>query len=430
MSELLRSVSWLNEYVAARLSEDTVLSNLSIVGEISGGRRYPSGHYYFTLKDDRAQVSCVFFSIARARLAFEPKDGMKVVCRARAALYQKDGRFQLIVQHLEEEGVGQLYRRFLETKSRLEKEGLFDPAKKRPIPYWPKRIGVITSSAGAVLSDMIVVLRKQAPSFDLLLYPTAVQGENAPGEIVQAIEQANRERKVDVLIVGRGGGSFEDLYAYNEEIVVRAIRDSKIPVISAVGHETDVTLADFAADLRMPTPTAAAGAVMPQRKELSTALERVKNRLTLSLQRLVEQRRRELSSWQTRIALRHPARVLETKRQTLDLLRDQLLRSLRRKKEDDERSLHLLKQTIERQIREALHRASVTLAGTKERLALLHPAAALKRGYAFVTTSDGRIIQSTTETNVGADLIIRLTDGSLAVTVDDIKKETEDESDG
>ena len=210
--------------------------------------------------------------------------------RARAALYQKDGRFQLIVQHLEEEGVGQLYRRFLETKSRLEKEGLFDPAKKRPIPYWPKRIGVITSSAGAVLSDMIVVLRKQAPSFDLLLYPTAVQGENAPGEIVQAIEQANRERKVDVLIVGRGGGSFEDLYAYNEEIVVRAIRDSKIPVISAVGHETDVTLADFAADLRMPTPTAAAGAVMPQRKELSTALERVKNRLTLSLQRLVEQK--------------------------------------------------------------------------------------------------------------------------------------------
>lgn len=421
----VRSVSWLNDYVAQRLSDDPILANLSIVGEIAGGRRYPSGHYYFTLKDESAQVSCVFFSIQRARLGFEPRDGMRVICQARAALYPKDGRFQLIVQRLVQDGVGDLHRRFVETKARLEKEGLFAPELKRPLPFWPKRIGVVTSSAGAVLHDMIVVLKEHAPSFDLLLYPTAVQGEHAPLEIARAIERANRQRKVDVLIVGRGGGSFEDLYAYNEEIVVRAIRNSEIPVISAVGHETDVTLSDFAADLRMPTPTAAAAAVMPARKQLQNALAQTMARLSLSLRRQLKSQRQTLEAWHSRITLRHPARLLDMKRQTLDLTRERLPRALSARIEREQRTLESLKRSIEGHVLSTFNAEVRRADRVKERLHLLHPKNVLARGYAFLSDKNGVVLQRTSETKKGAKLIAHLSDGALEVTVDAINRDND-----
>ena len=418
-----RSDSWLNRYVARRLGGDPVRSELAVVGEISGGKLYPSGHYYFTLKDQDAQVSCVFFGLARQRLAFRPENGMKVLCYARAGLYQKDGRFQLTVVRIEEEGIGDLHRRFLETKERLEKEGLFAAERKKEIPVWPARIGVVTSMSGAVLSDILFVLRKNAPSFDLLLYPAAVQGADAPAQIAGAVRQANRDKKVDVLIVGRGGGSFEDLFAFNEEIVVRAVFDSEIPVISAVGHETDITLIDFAADLRMPTPSAAAARVMPSRAELAAALAHAVRRMETAFAVNRGEKRRRLAEWLRRAAGRHPSRVLEHRQQALDLAAASLRGQMQRGQEERRRELDRVTEQIGRAMKATMLRTGMTLSHAIGRLGSLNPEAILGRGYAYVTDREGRLVPGAAKTAAGAQLQVHFHDGKADVTVDRVSVE-------
>ena len=260
------SVSQLNEYVRRLLAGDPMLRSLRVQGEISGFKRYTSGHLYFTLKDEEACVSCVMFRSAAETLDFRPQDGQRVTIRGSASLYPQRGQFQLYVETMQREGVGELYMRFEALKRRLTAEGLFDQAIKKEIPAYPRVIGVATSRTGAVLRDIVRVARRRDPNISILLAPTSVQGAGAAGEIVHALEQLNRQGEADVILCGRGGGSIEDLWPFNEEIVARAIRASKIPVISCVGHETDFTIADFAADLRAPTPSAAGAMPLPHRR--------------------------------------------------------------------------------------------------------------------------------------------------------------------
>ena len=258
------SVSQLNEYVRRLLAGDPMLRSLRVQGEISGFKRYTSGHLYFTLKDETASVSCVMFRTAAESLDFRPQDGQRVTISGSASLYPQRGQYQLYVERMQREGVGELYMRFEALKRKLAAEGLFDQAIKKEIPAYPRVIGVATSPTGAVLRDIVRVARRRDPNISILLAPTSVQGAGAAAEIVQAIELLNRQGEADVILCGRGGGSIEDLWPFNEEIVARAIRASKIPVISCVGHETDFTIADFAADLRAPTPSAAAELAVPE----------------------------------------------------------------------------------------------------------------------------------------------------------------------
>lgn len=422
MNSTIRSVAWLNQYVADQLTADPVLQNLAIVGEISGGKLYPSGHYYFTLKDREAQVSCVFFGMARQRLNFRPENGMKVVCHARATLYGRDGRFQLIVARMEEEGVGDLHTRFLQTKTKLEAAGLFAAEHKIPLPFWPKRIGVITSASGAVLSDMLFVLRKDAPSFDLLLYPVAVQGPEAAGQIAHAIQVANAEQKVDVLIVGRGGGSFEDLYAFNEEVVVCAIFASTIPIISAVGHETDVTLADFAADLRMPTPTAAAARVMPKRSELLTHNAQMRAQIVRLLKQRLNQETRHLQDLLRHHDRNHPEAVLQMRKTALERQRTDLQLAVRRALDKAE-ALLIRQQERQRAALQRAHQvAGLALQTNLARLRSLSPTSVLARGYALVTDDAGRTVSSVATLDLAERLLIRFQDGRVTTSVEAVEQ--------
>ncbi|MHB8962752.1 MAG: exodeoxyribonuclease VII large subunit, partial [Saccharofermentanales bacterium] len=266
------SVSQLNRYVASVLDSDPNLSGIQVTGEISSFRRYPSGHLYFNLKDASCSVSCVMFKSSADTIRFHPEDGMKVIVDSRASLYDRDGKFQLYVNFMKQDGVGDLYAAFELLKQKLQAEGLFDAEFKKSIPLLPRRIGVATSASGAVIRDIINVLGRRFPGFNLLLAPVKVQGEGAAASIVKAIETFNQRDDIDVIIVGRGGGSMEDLWCFNDEAVARAVFASCIPIVSAVGHETDFTICDFAADLRAPTPSAAAELVVPVRQELEDRL--------------------------------------------------------------------------------------------------------------------------------------------------------------
>ena len=273
------TVSELNEYVDLMLSRDPFMGELTVTGEISAFKRHTSGHLYFTLKDDAASVRCVMFRPNALRLSFFPKDGMSVRIEGRAGLYGRDGSFQVYAERMEKTGDGALYQKFLALREELKGRGWFDESLKKPIPFLPRAVGVVTSGTGAAIEDIRNVIARRFPNMPIRLYPVAVQGEKAAGEIAAAIRQADRERRCDVLIVGRGGGSLEDLWAFNEEIVVAAVHDCTLPVISAVGHEIDFSLTDFAADLRAPTPSAAAELAVPELGKLKDGLAQSRDRL-------------------------------------------------------------------------------------------------------------------------------------------------------
>jgi exodeoxyribonuclease VII large subunit len=266
-----------------------------VEGEVSNLRSPPSGHIYFTLKDDFSQIRAVLFKMQARTLRFIPEDGLEVICRGRVSLYEKRGDYQLILESIEPKGIGALQLAFLQLKERLEKEGLFDPARKKPIPMIPHKIGIITSPTGAVIQDMLHILERRYENLHILLYPVRVQGEGASSEIAEAIKYFNKSTGVDVIIVGRGGGSLEDLWAFNEERVARAIYHSKIPIISAVGHETDYTIADFVADLRAPTPSAAAGLVVRDKREVENILRYLRHRLETQMIQILQGYRTDLS---------------------------------------------------------------------------------------------------------------------------------------
>ncbi len=391
------TVSGLTRYLSQRLGEDPLLQDLWVEGEISNLSRPSSGHLYFTIKDAGAQLRCVMWRSEAARLRFAPADGMAVAVHGYLGIYEAGGQYQLYADSIQPAGEGALFQEFLRLKARLEAEGLFDVARKRPIPAPARRIGIITSPSGAALRDMLHTLRRRNPLVEVVFAPAPVQGEEAPPLLVTALEQLNRTAKPDVILLARGGGSLEDLWAFNDERLVRAIAASNAPVISGVGHETDFTLADFAADLRAPTPTAAAELATPiTLQDLYSALQAQRNRLQTSLQRILENHRRVWNDLQKRLHFESPARRLQSAYQRLDDLARRLL----------------IAQTHH------LETVRMYLRGRERQLLALNPLDVLERGYALVTRrADGQVVSSCQSVHAGEALNVRVWDGEFEAAV-------------
>ena len=396
------SITQLNEYVRMLLDGNAVLSDIWIKGEISGMKgQYGTGHLYFSVKDTDAAVSAVMFRSAAARLKFTPKDGMKVLLHGRVSVYTARGQYQFYADCMEADGLGSLYLAFEQCKARLEAEGLFDPARKKPIPRMPKRVGIITSPTGAAIRDIINVTGRRYPQGELLIFPSLVQGEQAPAYLAGGIRYFNRARNVDVIIIGRGGGSIEDLWAFNDERLAREIAACEIPVISAVGHETDFTICDFVADLRAPTPSAAAELVFPDRLALKAELDARLARIGALTQSGVQARRRQLQTLSASRALRSPAMVLAEKQMRIDELWVRL-------------------QNASGQM---LARKQQALGASVGKLEALSPLAVLQRGYAVAADGSGEVATSASAFKVGQPITVRFADGAVHATVDSIEKE-------
>jgi exodeoxyribonuclease VII large subunit len=430
------SVSRLNE--TARQLLESELGNVWVEGEVSNLARPASGHVYFSLKDAGAQVRCAMFRTRNRALGFEARDGMKVVAYGRVSLYTPRGDYQLIVEALEAAGEGLLRLRFEQLKRKLNEEGLFDAALKRPLPRWPRAIGVVTSASGAAVRDIITVLRRRCPALPVIVYPTSVQGEGAAAEIAAAIATANRRAECDVLIVGRGGGSLEDLWSFNEEIVARAIHDSTIPVVSAVGHEVDFTIADMVADLRAATPSAAAELVSPDMLEVETRLQQSRQRLVQIMAQTLKRQSRELE--QLRRRLISPRRRLELHFQRLDELLARLPTALTTQLALKRSQLRALEARVAShsprarlaahngQLEHVSHRLSAAmrrglelkdarLSRCERVLRALGPGATLDRGYAIVTDAAGQVVRDAEQAVVGATLTTRLARGRFDAEV-------------
>jgi exodeoxyribonuclease VII large subunit len=358
-----------------------------IAGEISNFRPAASGHWYFTLKDEAAQVDCVMFRGRAAALDWQPAEGMRVEARALATLYEPRGRFQLNVEHMRRAGLGPLYERFLKLKAKLEAEGLFDPAAKRPIPDHPKQIGILTSLQAAALRDVLTTLRRRNASIPVIVYPVPVQGEGAAAKIAQMLATANARAECDVLLLVRGGGSIEDLWQFNEEAVARAIRASRIPVVVGVGHETDVTIADFAADRRAPTPTAAAEMVSPSREELVARVGELARRATREALRRIEYAMQAVDALARRLV--HPRERLQTSRQMLVQFATRLALAAARR----------------------MDAFDAQLARLKASLASLDPQAVLERGYSLTRDARGAVVRDAARLQVGERLTTTLAKG-------------------
>lgn len=436
------TISRLN-HVARSILEGS-LPLIWVEGEISNFSRPASGHWYFSLKDNAAQVRCAMFRNRNMLLKFAPGNGAQVLARAQVTLYENRGDFQLIIEHLEEAGDGALRRAFEELKQRLAKEGLFDAARKRPLPALPARIGVITSPHGAALRDILSVLRRRFPSIPVLIYPTAVQGAKAGGEIAAAVQLASARQECDVLILARGGGSLEDLWAFNEEVVARAIHQCTIPVVCGVGHETDFTIADFVADLRAPTPSVAAEMVSPDGEDWLRRTRRVEQRLLQLLRARLSDTRRTVASLSQR--LQHPAQRLLRQSQRLDELALRLAQAQRQHLRSATQHLHtlranLLQHSPEHTLRDfgyrhaqqqarlhlALRRVlevyAQRLAGAGHALQAISPLATLGRGYALIQrTIDGQVVKQSGDVAPGDTLEARLGRGRLWCTVEKTSK--------
>lgn len=436
------TVTRLNSAVRMILEQD--LGLVWLTGELSNLAMPSSGHWYFSLKDLGAQVRCAMFKGNNRRVAFRPQDGMQVLVQARVSLYEPRGDYQLIIESMQPAGDGVLALRFEELKRRLGAEGLFDESRKLPLPREPRAVGLITSATGAALHDMLTVLKRRAPDLPVFIYPTQVQGSAAIGQIVAAIAKANQRAEVDVLIVGRGGGSLEDLWCFNEEAVARAIAHSAIPVVSAVGHEVDVTISDFAADLRAPTPSAAAELVAPDNQARIQRLAHLKQRLLQAMNRQQTAARHDFILLQKRLDHQDPKRRLEQQSQRLDELSTRLQQLLHQRLHQGERRLANLELRLQGKSPERLlaagkrrHQlaeerlyaliakrqdlASHRLAMLTARLDGVSPLATLGRGYSITRTPRGEVISRADQVSSGDQLITTLAQGSLQVRVEGIK---------
>lgn len=393
------TVTELNEYARRLLAGDPLLRNVEVTGEISGYKHHFSGHRYFSLKDASSRIQCVMFRQDAMSLDFTPSDGMKVTVIGSASVFVRDGSYQLYVNSMRKSGLGELYVRFEQLKSKLAAEGLFDPARKREIPMMPRKIGIVTAQTGAAVRDMIRVARRRNPNIGILVAPCTVQGAAAVPEIIRSIQRLNANGECDVLLVGRGGGSIEDLWAFNEEAVARAIASSRIPVISCVGHEIDFTIADFVADLRAPTPSAAAELAVPVLSELQDSLASLRSRLSRSLENAQQLRRIALNRLNSSSVLTSPSRILIEERrlalrQSVDRLNGALLRQSER----------------------ARHR----LDATTGMLRVLNPSGVVDRGYAIIR-KNGLIATSTQSIHLGDSLEISMSDGTVTTIATNVK---------
>ena len=400
MAQQVLSISQLNEYIRGKLDADALLSGVAVRGEISNYKVYPSGHHYFTLKDEASALKCVMFKGNALRLRFRPDNGVKVIAMGKISVYPRDGVYQLYCTAMAMDGVGDLYAAFEQLKAKLAAQGLFDPAHKKPIPKYPKVIGIVTSSAGAAIHDMLRILRKRYPLCQVRLLPVRVQGAEAPGEIAAAIRYANHYQLADLLIVGRGGGSIEDLWAFNDERVAYAIYQSEIPVISAVGHEPDVTISDFVADLRAATPSNAAELAVPDRDALRQNLDSMSDAMASILNRQVKFARQHLNVLSRSAALRSPTGYLDQKRKQLELLNNRLSSA-------QNRSVEQKKQRFIR---------------LTSKLDAMSPLKVLTRGYSIAMTGDEQVLTSVKQVSPGDEVKLSLQDGVIAANVNEVKE--------
>ena len=389
------SVSQVNLFIKNLLDETPQLSGLLVRGELSNYKVYPSGHHYFTLKDSEGAMRCVMFRGAASKLRFRPENGMQVIVSGRVGVYPRDGAYQFYCTSLSADGIGDLYVAFEQLKEKLSREGLFDPAHKRPLPAYPQRIAIVTRGAGAAVHDMIRILRRRYPIAKVLLLPVRVQGVEAPPEIVGAIRYANRWKLADVLITGRGGGSIEDLWAFNDERVARAIYNSEIPVISAVGHEPDVTIADFVADRRASTPSNAAEIAVPDQREIYRRLDALQTRMVQSEQKRVKALREQFEKTSRSRVLQDPMAFIDDKRMLLDYT---------------QKNLAALAQ-------QQMAQRTQQFTALAAKLDALSPLKVLGRGYAVARNEQGQILRAAQEAAAGEKIEVLLGQGSLNCTV-------------
>ena len=395
MEKQILSVGQINDYIKNKLDNDPGLRNIAIRGELSNYKVYPSGHHYFTIKDGTGAMKCVMFKSAAMRLRFRPENGMQVIAMGSITVYVRDGVYQLYCTGMVMDGIGDLYAAFEQLKTKLSAQGLFDPAHKKPLPRLPGTIGIITSSAGAAVHDMLRILRKRYPLTQVKLLPVRVQGLEAPAEIAGAIAYANHHKLADLLIVGRGGGSIEDLWAFNDEMVARAIYDSQIPVISAVGHEPDVTISDFVADLRAATPSNAAELAVPDQDALRQTLDEMQNAMAVAMQTKIDRAGERLANLSGRPVLKSPLASFESRRKALELMEKRLISA-----------------------------QSGNVARTRQRfvaqvskLDAMSPLKVLTRGYAMVAKEDGTIVRSVRDVKPKEPIAVRVSDGTIVATV-------------
>ena len=400
MSQQVITVTQINEYIRSMMDQDRLLNNLAIKGEISNYKLYPSGHHYFTLKDEGGALRCVMFKGNALRMKFRPENGMKVIAMGKISVFPRDGAYQLYCTGLVLDGIGDLYAAFEQLKAKLQAQGLFDPAHKKQLPKFPGTIGIITSSAGAAVHDMLRILRKRYPLTRVLLLPVRVQGVEAPGEIAGAIRYANHYRLADLLIVGRGGGSIEDLWAFNDELVARAIYDSQIPVISAVGHEPDVTISDFVADLRAATPSNAAELAVPDQDALRQTLDSMNEAMAVAMERRIQNARRHLKVLSESQSLQSPEGYLQQRKKAVEMLKNRLISA----------------QNIQ------ISRKKQTYIAMTAKLDAMSPLKVLTRGYAMVQKENEELIRSVHDVSRGEAIQVSLADGTMIATVAHVKE--------
>ncbi|MCA0754510.1 exodeoxyribonuclease VII large subunit [Paenibacillus sp. N4] len=439
------SIKELNRYIRMKLESDSLLGDIWLRGEISNFTHHSSGHMYFTLKDKDSRVKSIMFASHNQRLPFIPKEGTKVLARGNVSVYERDGNYQFYVTAMQPDGIGSLYLAFEQLKSKLDAEGLFDAARKRPIPAHPRAVGVITSPTGAAVRDILITLQRRFPSIPVYIYPVLVQGTQAAPSIVKAIEAMNRFGETDVLIVGRGGGSLEELWAFNEEAVARSIAASVIPIISAVGHETDFTIADFAADLRAATPTAAAELAVPHLSELRSRLERQLQRLHQGMRYKLQEDREKLQRLQRSPFFLYPRKYLLEQAERLDRLTDKLeqrtrltaerghtrlarLRTALASHHPGERAAYAAKRReglskqLEHAMASLLKERKLALHGTIRQLDALSPLKVMSRGYGLVyDENEDRLIKSVAGVEPGNIVKVKVADGRLDCRVLDVK---------
>ena len=401
MAQQVLSITQLNEYIRGRMDADPLLTQVAVRGEISNYKLYSSGHHYFTLKDEASALKCVMFKGNAMRLRFRPENGMKVIAMGKVSVFPRDGAYQLYCSAMAMDGVGDLYAAFEQLKKKLATQGLFDPAHKKPLPKYPGTIGIITSSAGAAVHDMLRILRKRYPLIQVKLLPVRVQGAEAPGEIAAAIRYANHHKLADLLIVGRGGGSIEDLWAFNDERVAYAIFESEIPVISAVGHEPDVTISDYVADLRAATPSNAAELAVPDQEALRQTLDSMSAGMETAFGRQLKAARQHLNVLSQSPALRSPTGYIEQREKSLELLKNRLVSA----------------QT------QSITRKNQRYIAAVSKLDAMSPLKVLTRGYSMAQTDRGEVLRSVHQVERGERICISLSDGRLSATVMDKKEE-------
>ena len=434
------TVSALTKYIKRKFDFDPHLRNVYVKGEISNYKRHTSGHLYFTLKDEKARIAAVMFSAQAGRLKFSPENGMTVLVRGEITVYEFSGQYQIYVEEMQPDGIGELFLAFEQLKEKLEKEGLFRKERKKPIPPYPETVGVVTSPTGAAIRDIITTIRRRYPIARIIVYPALVQGNQAAPSIVKAIETANERKESDVLIVGRGGGSLEELWAFNEEIVARAVARSEIPIISAVGHETDTTICDFAADLRAPTPTGAAELAVPQIEEVLERIMNRKIRLFRTMKGRVERERTKLERLMKSYAFRNPRKMYEQRLERLDRASERLART---------RNIFIFHcqqsyETMFRRLQNAspagriprhhhrvseLNRRLIQRAGSTVKqkgqdyarllkmLEALNPLKIMERGNSIVYDGEGQIVKSIHQVEIGEQVDVAVRDGRLIAKV-------------